>query len=103
MSIEVRGKENIVPIDMRVKVTNSHGEFEVSYEKCKDEFAYEFRVFPKTNGALEAVKEIICAMENQSYDHGASWRMTDIEEVNREDKLDMYRFFKAHFRIRDAW
>lgn len=103
MSIEVRGKENIVPIDMRVKVTNLYGEYEVSYEKCKDEFAYEFQVFPKEMGAFDAVKEIILAMVEQSYDHGVSWRMTDIEEVNREDELDMYRFFKVYFRIRDVW
>lgn len=103
MSIEVRGKDNIVPIEMRVKITNQHGEFEVSYETCKDEFAYEFKVFPKKEGALDAVKEVVHAMESQSYNHGASWRMTSLEETQGNDKLDMYRFFIARFRIRDAW
>lgn len=99
MGIEVRGRDNIVPIDMRVKVDDR---WEVSYERCKDEFAFEFKVFPK-NDAYMAVEEIVSAMEVQSYDHGAEWRRISIEDLNKSDEDDMYRFFKAKFRIRDIW
>ena len=99
MSIEVRGRDNIVPIDMRVKVDDK---WEVSYERCKGEFAYEFKVFPK-NDAYMAVEAVVSAMEEQSYDHGAEWRRISIEELCKTDENDMYRFFKAKFRIRDSW
>ena len=88
-----------VPTELAVKVNEKH---EVRYHKLSDCFGYEFKVFPKT-GALEAVHEIVSAMESQSYDHGASWRTTSLEEVQRDDELDMYRFFVVKFRIRDAW
>ncbi len=60
MSIEVRGKEKIVPTEMSVKVDDK---WEVSYERSKDEFAYEFQVFPK-DGAEEAVTQVVSAMES---------------------------------------
>ena len=99
MSIEVRGRDNIVPIDMRVKVDDT---WEVSYVRCNDEFAYVFQVFP-TNNAYMAVEEVVSAMESQSYDHGAEWRRTSIEEIGKTDEDDMYKFFKANFRIRDSY
>jgi hypothetical protein len=97
MSIEIRGRENIVPIDMRVRVDDK---WEVSYTRSIGEFAYEFRVFPMT-GADEAVLQVIDAMEDQSYDHGAEWRRTYVNELPVED--DMYRVFKVGFRIRDSY
>ena len=88
-----------VPTHLAVKVNGKH---EVYYNNLPDCFGYEFKVFPKT-GALEAVEEVVSAMESQSYDHGASWRRTSLEEVQREDELDMYRYFIVKFRVRDAW
>ena len=99
MSIEVRGRENTVPTDMRVLVD---GKYEVSYVRCIGEFAYEFEVFPKI-GAEEAVTQVVSAMESQSYDHGACWRRTSFEELIKEDEDDMCRFFKVKFRIRDSY
>jgi len=99
MSIEVKGRDKIVPIDMRVKVDDT---YEISYERCKDEFAYEFKVFPKS-GVEKAIEEVISAMEDQSHDHGAEWRRTEFIEIQKSDEFDMYRFFKAKFRIRDSY
>ena len=87
-----------VPTHLGVKVNGKH---EVFYSELKDCFGYEFRVFPQT-GAREAVEEVVSEMESQSYDHGASWRRTSLNEVEREDELDMYRFFEVKFRVRDA-
>jgi hypothetical protein len=97
MSIEVRGREKTVPTDMRVKVDDT---WEVSYVRSIGEFAYEFKVFPMT-GAEEAVKKVVDAMEEQSYDHGAEWRRTYINELANED--DIYRVFKVGFRVRDSY
>lgn len=88
-----------VPTHLAVKVNGKH---EIYYNRLSDCFGYEFQVFPKT-GALEAVEEVVSAMESQSYDHGASWRKTLLGEVQKEDELDMYRFFVVKFRVRDAW
>lgn len=97
MSIEVRGRDKTVPIDMRVKVDDK---YEVSYVRSIGEFAYEFKVFPM-NGADEAVLQVVAAMEDQSYDHGAEWRRTYINESAPEE--DMYRVFKVGFRIKDSY
>lgn len=97
MSIEVRGRDKIVPTDMRVKVDDN---YEVSYVRSIGEFAYEFKVFPMT-GADEAVLQVVDAMEDQSYDHGAEWRRTYVNELPPED--DTYRVFKVGFRIRDSY
>lgn len=91
--------EKTVPTDLCVKVDGKH---EVFYKRLDNCFGYEFRVFPKS-GALEAVEQIVEEMESQSYDHGASWRKTSLEEVQREDEFDMYKFFEVKFRVRDAW
>lgn len=98
MSIEIRGREKIVPIDMRVKVDDK---YEVSYVRSIGEFAYEFYTFPTDDGASEAVLQVVSAMESQSYDHGAEWRKTYFNELPSDD--DMYRVFKVGFRIRDSY
>ena len=97
---KIRMLEEKVPTHLVVKV---NGEYEVFYKELDKEFGYEFKVFPATDGAFEAVNEVVTEMESQSYDHGASWRRTCLEEIEKEDPWNMYRFFKVKFRIRDAF
>ena len=85
-----------VPTDLGVRVNGIHN---VYYKKLEECFGYEFRVFPKEN-AEDAIEEVVSMMENQSFDHGASWRRVSLEEVYKEDTS--YRFFVVKFRIRDA-
>lgn len=92
-----------VPTELAVRVIDERGnKTEVYYEELGEKFGYEFKCFPKTH-AKEAVEEIVRVMESQSYDHGASWRRTSLEEVQREDEFDMYSFFQVTFRIRDSY
>lgn len=91
--------EKTVPTHLAVKVD---GKSEVRYRELPDYFGYEFEVFPKTE-AREAVEQVVSAMESQSYDHGAEWRRVSLEEVQKDDELDMYRFFVVKFRIRDSY
>lgn len=91
--------EQLVPTHLAVRVD---GKSEVRYRELPDGFGYEFEVFPKV-GAKEAVEEVVSAMESQSYDHGACWRRVSLEEVYKDDELDMFRFFVVKFRIRDSY
>ena len=96
---KMKSMEQIVPTQLAVKVD---GKSEVRYRELTDCFGYEFEVYPKTE-AREAVERVVSAMENQSYDHGASWRRVSLEEVEKNDELDMFRFFVVKFRIRDSY
>lgn len=89
----------IVPTQLAVKVD---GKSEVRYRELPDCFGYEFEVFPKME-AREAVEQIVSVMESQSYDHGAEWRWISFEEVQKEDELNMFRYFVVKFRIRDSY
>ena len=91
--------DKVVPTELAVKVD---GKSEVRYRKLSDCFGYEFEVFPKA-GAMEAVEKVVSVMESQSYDHGAEWRRFSLEEVQKDDEFDMYRFFVVKFRIRDSY
>lgn len=92
--------EQIVPTHLAVKVDDK---YEIFYKELNDCFGYEFKVFPALDGAFEAVKEVVEEMESQSYDHGVSWRATCIEEIQKDDPYDMYKFFRVKFRIRDSF
>jgi len=73
--------EQTVPTQLAVKI---NGKSEVRYRELPDCFGYEFEVFPK-EAAKEAVEEVVEAMENQSYDHGSSWRRVRLEEVQKKE------------------
>ena len=91
--------EQMVPTRLAVKVD---GKNEVEYKELLDCFGYVFKVFPKDN-AREAVEKVVSAMESQSYDFGQCWRHWYLEEVQRDDDTNMFRYFVAKFRIRDSY
>lgn len=99
MIVKMNVMEQVVPTQLAVKVDEKS---EVRYRELPDCFGYEFEVFPKTE-AREAVEQVVSAMENQSYDHGAEWRRVSVEEVQKDDELDMFRYFVVKFRIRDSY
>jgi hypothetical protein len=93
--------DKVVPTHLAVKVNGTHEVFYTELSGLTGGFGYEFKVWPK-NGADKAVAMVIDEMENQSFDHGASWRRTSVNEIYKEDDLDMHRFFVVTFRVRDV-
>lgn len=91
----------VVPTRLRITVNDKHT---ITYRRLEDCFGYEFEVSPK-EGADKAVEEVVRMMEDQSYDHGACWRRTSIEEVEKDIGIEnhWYRWFVVKFRIRDSW
>ena len=85
--------EKIVPTCLAVKVD---GKYEVEYRELGECFGYEFKVYPK-DGARETVEQIVSTMESQSYDYGQCWRHWFLEEVQRDDDTNMFRYFVAKF------
>lgn len=70
-------KSETIPTRLRLKIGE---EIQVIYGRAHDKFAYNFEVYGIKEEAqgLEVVKEIASIMCNQSYDHGAEWRVTEI-------------------------
>ena len=56
-----------------------------------------------TEKALEVAKEIAEVMCYQSYDHGQSWRVTDISIIKQEERYAVGVIVRVEFRIRDSW
>lgn len=75
----------------------------VYYEASADVFCYEFTFF-KIQGitkemATAITDEIVLRMIDQSYDHGSSWRESNVREIVENDfKI----IVKVYFRVRDA-
>lgn len=89
--------DQVIPTELRIRKDN----VSVTYRRCSDEFAYVFDIYndgDKPNE--EIVNEIASLMCNQSFDHGAEWRYTDIEKIDTEYLDNRY---KVKFRIRDSY
>lgn len=100
MKIEFYVPENEkIPTQLRLKV----GEKQIIYERVGNDFVYDFFVNGcELSEAMSIVEEIALSMCDQSYDHGSSWRIVSIKEVNDEQRyVDL--IIRVNFRIRDAW
>ena len=85
---------------MRLKV----GERDVYYERVKDKFAYDFQFFDtEEKECLKISQEIAETMCFQSYDHGQSWRITDISIVEQGERYKVGTIVRVSFRIRDSY
>ena len=51
---------------------------------------------------MNITKEIAIIMCDQSYDHGASWKIISIEEVKQEERYCIGYIIRVNFRMRDA-
>jgi hypothetical protein len=99
-----------IPTELRLKASgfDSHPDMQVIYSRVENEFAYIFtfyHVFLWQENTIhcchEAVERIASLMCSQSYDHGASWRTTNIQYLS--DTSDEHSSsFKVNFRKRDA-
>lgn len=92
----------IIPTKLRLKKDN----IQVIYQRCTNDFGYEFDVYELSNEqeGRELVEEIANQMCLQSYDHGQEWRIKDIElkkcEINNFIK---YGNWVVKFRIKDSY
>lgn len=102
--IQVVQSTKPIPTAMRLLV---NGEHLVVYRQTDcdevDEFAYRFDVFPSYDciNCDEIVSAIVREMESQSYDHGAQWRETGRERIDRGRQAS-YVSIVVRFYIRDA-
>ncbi len=88
-----------IPTKLRLKVNGK----DVFYERVNGKFAYDFSFFDhELNEAMNITKEIAIIMCDQSYDHGASWKIISIEEVKQEERYCIGYIIRVNFRMRDA-
>lgn len=89
--------DQTIPTQLRLTADGVH----VYYNRLPDRFAYRFTVYTQDeNAAANIVEEIAHIMVNQSYDHGASWRIKTIVQVS--DESVMSYTYDVDFRFRDA-
>ncbi|MFR1687979.1 MAG: hypothetical protein ACLSVX_12455 [Massilimicrobiota timonensis] len=89
-----------IPTSLRLKVDGK----QVDYNRVEDMFAYDFHFYEQTEEeSLKISEEIAIVMCNQSYDHGQSWRVTDIAIVQQEDRYAVGVIVRVKFRIRDSY
>ena len=101
MNIEVvRRKGEIIPTRMVIRVDG----VEVIYNPLPDKFGYNFCMpsIEDEKKAIEIAESIATVMENQSFDHGASWRRTSIEIVPQKERYKIGTIVRVLFRVRDA-
>lgn len=58
---------------------------------------------PEEKECLKISQEIAETMCFQSYDHGQSWRITDISIVEQEERYKVGTIVRVSFRIRDSY
>ena len=93
-------KHEKIPTSLRLSVDGK----QVRYKRVNDIFAYDFHFFNHTEEeSLEIAKEIARVMCDQSYDHGQSWRVTDVSIIKQEERYAVGVIVRIKFRIRDSW
>lgn len=95
-------KNEIIPTKLRLKKDN----IQVVYERCMNDFAYEFNVYELNDEqeGTDLIKEIANQMCLQSYDHGQEWRIKDIELKECEiNNLIKHGTWVVSFRIKDSY
>lgn len=89
--------DQIIPTRLRLLADGTH----VYYEPVSNRFAYRFTVYTEDeNAAANIVEEIARIMCNQSYDHGASWRIKTITRIPTDSIMSFD--YEVDFRLRDA-
>ena len=92
-------KNEIIPTRLRLKVD----ERDVFYERVQSCFGYIFEILDATDKeAVEIATNIAHIMENQSYDHGASWRIVSVELLEQDERYRIAPYVLVKFRVRDA-
>lgn len=110
MKIEFYTPEwEMIPTTLRLNITElkNHPPLKATYEQYPDEFAYKLTVYhalleqPDTFKICNDIADkFISILQSQSYDHGASWRLTD--KIILSDSDEYSTKFKLSFRVRDA-
>lgn len=93
--------DQTIPTQLRLLVDGVH----VYYEKMRSAMSYRFEVYTSdADKAREIVEECARIMSDQSYDHGASWRVINVElyDVNKFEGVPLSYVYTVSFRKRDA-
>lgn len=95
-------KNETIPTKLEVRSDS----YAVQYWRLNDCFGYGFSVMKLTTDAWiteederAVVEEIVSIMRNQSYDHGAEWRVVSTERVDEGRYLP---WWCVKLRVRDA-
>lgn len=92
-------KDEVVPTRLRLKADGR----DVFYEHAQSCFGYIFEVLDATDEeAIEVATSIAHIMENQSYDHGVSWRIVSVELLEQDERYRIAPRVLVKFRVRDA-
>ena len=90
--------DQTIPTNLRLTADGVH----VFYNPLPDRFAYRFTVYTEDeNSAANIVEEIARIMCDQSYDHGASWRVKTIIRIPTDGDILSFDY-EVDFRFRDA-
>lgn len=98
-----------IPTELRLDITNieNHPPLKATYEKYPNEFAYKLVIYHALLAQENTYKvcddiadKFINILQSQSYDHGASWRLTRKELMSSSDEYSTE--YKLSFRVRDA-
>lgn len=93
-------KSEKIPTDLRLYADGHY----VRYRRLDDCFGYDF-MFCNDETADEAVsltKGIASVICDQSYDHGAQWRVVSISVLEQDDRYKIGEIVRVIFRVRDA-
>ena len=96
-----------IPTRLRLKIEKDEGrDIIVNYRRLPDNFDYEFEFYniETAEEAEKYLKDIVSIMCNQSFDHGAKWRVADTKLV--ESKINsIYQAvtYVVGFRIKDSY
>ena len=89
----------LVPTDLRLKKDN----VTIVYRRDKeDSLTWHFDLYNVSNmeEAESIIHELISMMSDQSFDHGAEWRLVSCDLVVSSS---IYVSYLVKFRIKDTW
>lgn len=94
-------KSEKIPTKLRLYADGHY----VTYQKLDDCLGYDFNFFSdvEANEAVALSKTIASVMCDQSYDHGAQWRIVSISVLDQEDRYKLGEIVRVIFRVRDAY
>ena len=93
-------KDEKVPTQLRMYADGHY----VIYNRLEDRFGYDFMFMGDVSAdeAVDLAKEIASVMCDQSYDHGAQWRVVSVDVLEQEERYKIGEIVRVIFRVRDA-
>lgn len=97
---QIINNSQIVQTGLAIEVDGIH----VDYCRIHDKFAYKFTIYETIDSNLieATIDQVVSAMCDQSYDHGAEWRETGVRETSFDPWTGEYTVI-VYFRIKDSY